>query len=433
MTHVEKPALLIGAAGSGSGKTSIVAGLARSLARAGKKVAVFKIGPDFLDPFILQRAAGSPAVQVDLWMMGEEECRGLLYKGASEADYVLVEGSLGLFDGAPSAADFAKLFDLPIVNVINSKGTAETVHAIALGLQGFRSDVNVVGYVVNNVASDRHQLMIERSLTDNNDFLGVIRRDANAALPSRHLGLQQANEIPEIDKCLDALADLVEKTALTTAFRARRFTPITSPTAPSQPLLGKTIAIAQDEAFSFLYRHNLSFLQEHGAQLAFFSPVRDKVVPACDAVYLPGGYPELHAEQLAANASMRASIRDVHLSSVPIYAECGGMMYLLQSLQRSDGAKFRMCGVLDGTATMTTRLQQLGYQMFEYEGREMRGHTFHYSKAVVHASKRISAVRTIDGKQGESVIFAEKTVASYIHAYFPSNPKFILDVLNGGM
>ncbi|HKJ10636.1 MAG TPA: cobyrinate a,c-diamide synthase, partial [Gammaproteobacteria bacterium] len=286
------PALVVSAPASGQGKTTVTAALARYHRKQGRCVRVFKTGPDFLDPMVLERASGAPVYQLDPWMGGEAHCRTLLYEAAAEADLVLIEGVMGLFDGGPSTADLAARFDLPVLAVIDASAMAQSFGAVALGLATYRQDLSVWGVVANRVGGVRHADMLAASVPASVPFLGALSRDESIALPDRHLGLVQAGEIGDLDQRLEQGAQAVERAGLTALPQPVAFQPAREPVGP--PLLsGVRIAVARDAAFSFLYTANLDLLQSLGAKLVFFSPLTDACLPPADAVYLPGGYPEL--------------------------------------------------------------------------------------------------------------------------------------------
>jgi cobyrinic acid a,c-diamide synthase len=330
-------AVLIAAPASGQGKTTVAAALARLHARQGRRVRAFKCGPDFLDPHWLALATGAPVHSLDLWMTGEADCRARLHAAADEADLVIVEGVMGLFDGTPSAADLAERFGLPVLAVIDAHAMAGTFGALAYGLQNFKPGLPWAGVLANRVASERHAGMLKDALREPSQWMGALPRDARFTLPERHLGLVGANELDDAMARLDAAADVLAETPLgqlpVSQLPQVRFDPVTTDDAGTPQLLaGRTIAIARDAAFSFIYPANLDVLSALGARLSFFSPLAGDALPACDAVWLPGGYPELHAEALSANESMRASLAAHVAAGKPVWAECGGMMALFDEL-----------------------------------------------------------------------------------------------------
>ncbi|MFA9219036.1 MAG: cobyrinate a,c-diamide synthase [Sphingomonadaceae bacterium] len=420
-TTIAVQALLVAAVASGQGKTSVTAALARKLVRQGKRVRVFKCGPDFIDPMLLERASGAPVKSLDLWMVGSELCRQQLAQAAAEADVILIEGVMGLYDGTPSSADLARAFGVPVMAVIDASAMAQTAGALVHGLRDY-GPVQMAGVIANRVASAGHASMIAASLRDIPLFATLPRQ--TESLPERHLGLVLPDEVGNIDALLDQLAEQLAFDDAAWAGLPPVHFEIPPAPAPGIPLLaGKTIAIARDAAFMFLYPSNLDTLRELGATLRFFSPLADEAVPSdADAIWLPGGYPELHAATLAANAQWRASIRRHHAQGTPVYAECGGMMALAETLTDASGQRWPMAALLPGNVAMQSRLAGLGSQELETPAGQLRGHTFHYStlSTVVPASAHTS--KHPSGLQGEAVYRLGALTASYFHAYFASNP-----------
>lgn len=419
---------------SGHGKTSLTAGLARYHANAGRDVRVFKTGPDFLDPMILQRASGNPVYQLDLWMTGEDECRALLFEAAESADLIIVEGVMGLFDGHPSSADLARQFDIPLAAVIDASAMAGTFGAIAHGLCNYRRDLPWAGVIANRVAGEYHTELLSESIGDGGPLLASIRRDDMASLPSRHLGLVQADEVDDLEARLDALAAQFEGTALAALPAPVAFSPavsaLTKPTA-DKPLAGIRIGVAHDAAFAFIYPANTRLLESLGAELIFFSPLADAALPAVDSLFFPGGYPELHLDALSNNNTMRACVRDFADKGGRIYAECGGMLYLLESLADKSGYRAEMAAVLPGSAAMRDKLVSLGMQSTPILNQEWRGHTFHHSESTIELdvySRGKRQRKNKAGYAGEAIYFHNNVIASYIHAYFPSDPTLAVKV-----
>jgi cobyrinic acid a,c-diamide synthase len=425
------PALFISAPASGQGKTTITAGLARYHRRQGRRVRVFKTGPDFLDPMILARASGAPVLSLDLWMVGEHACRDLLAQAAAEADLILIEGVMGLYDGTPSSADLATVFGVPVVVVISAKAMAQTFGAVAFGLAQFRPQVPFYGVFANRVGSARHAQMLEEALPPGIRWTGHIASADEIELPERHLGLHQAGEVGDLDVRLDRAADALAQTAL-----VELPPPVTFDACASQPLPrlldGMHIAIARDAAFSFIYPANVTLLEALGAQVSYFSPLADEPVPdTADALYLPGGYPELHADTLSRHTRSADAIRAHAAAEKPIVAECGGMLYLLEQLTDVNGTTTPMLGLLPGHATMQPRLSALGMQQIESGYGAMTGHTFHYSKLTTPLTPVRTATRPQADAPGEAVFRAGPIVATYMHAYWPSNPAFAAALFHG--
>ncbi|HRD67716.1 MAG TPA: cobyrinate a,c-diamide synthase [Candidatus Competibacter sp.] len=416
------PALLLAAPASGQGKTTVTAGLARYHRNRGRTVRVFKTGPDFLDPMILERASGQPVYQLDLWMVGEHACKALLYQAAQEADLILIEGVMGLFDGTPSSADLAALFGVPVLALINAHAMAQTFGAVAHGLAHYRPGLPFAGVLANRVAGPGHAELLAGSLPSGIRYYGWLPRDGEIALPDRHLGLVQAAEVADLEARLESAAALVARTGL-----AELPPPVSFPAASVEPparlLEGARIGIARDTAFAFLYPANLDTLRALGAELVFFSPLADAELPEVDSVYLPGGYPELHLDALAANTSMSESLRRHHQTGKPLYAECGGLLYTLESLADKAGHRAPMLGLLPGHAALQSKLVGLGMQAVELPEGELRGHTFHHSKLETPLQPLAHGCRQRDGKPGEAVYRIDRLTASYLHLYFAGNPE----------
>ncbi|MDA8363577.1 MAG: cobyrinate a,c-diamide synthase [Gammaproteobacteria bacterium] len=414
------PALFVSAPASGQGKTTVTAALARHHRRHGRQVHIFKTGPDFLDPMILEQASGHPVRQLDLWMGGDEHCRRLLHEAAGQADLILIEGAMGLFDGNPSSADLATLLGVPVLAVIDGSAMAETFGALAQGLATYRADLPFAGVFANRVAGERHLRMLVGSLPPGQACLGWLCGTPELALPHRHLGIVQAGEIADLEARLDrAAADLMPAdAALPAGIAFRSAADVDVP----RRLAGVRIAVARDAAFSFIYRANLDLLRKLGAELAFFSPLADTAPPRADALYLPGGYPELHLERLAANEPMKRAVRAIHAAGKPIVAECGGMMYLLDELVDSTGQHAAMAGLLSGRAVMYPRLAALALQRVTLPEGELRGHTFHHSRLDCALEPIARGACPNGGTTAESVFRIGRITASYIHFYFPSQP-----------
>lgn len=454
------PAILIAAPASGQGKTTIAAALARLHTRQGRLVRVFKCGPDFLDPVWHALASAAPVHQMDLWMTGEADCRARLFDAAQQADLIIVEGVMGLFDGEPSAADLAQRFGLPVLAVIDASSMAGTFGALAFGLQHYRADLPWAGVLANRVASERHADMLKSSVREPAQWLGAVLRNPAMVLPERHLGLTVASEVGDAIQRLDAAADALANTPLgqMTLLDLQRWTvdfiapvkgpeglvaegsapcpppamrapplPAQTPLPPNLPALyGKTIAVARDAAFCFIYAANLDCLRELGAELVFFSPLEDAAVPPCDALWLPGGYPELHAQRLSANTAMRESLAAHVAQHKPVWAECGGMMLLFDTLVTVDGHSHAQMGLLPGTVTMQKRLAGLGPQQLVLPEGTLRGHTFHYSTCVTTLSASYRTARSHQEPTpdaGEAVYQLGSIRASYFHAWFASSPQ----------
>ncbi|RTL24711.1 MAG: cobyrinate a,c-diamide synthase [Burkholderiales bacterium] len=425
------PALFISAPASGAGKTSITAAIARSHARAGRRVRVFKTGPDFLDPTLLERASGAPVYQLDLYMGGFDHCQALLARAAREADLILVEGVMGLFDGDPSSADLAAAFGLPLVCVIDASAMAQTFAAVATGLARFRPGLRHCGVIANRIGSAAHGRMLGEGLPDELPLIAALPFDPALGLPERHLGLVQAAEQPRLDEQLDAWADAWEA-GLRPGFA---FKPIAFDAAPEPPLVralaGRRIAIARDAAFGFIYPANLDLLRALGAELRFFSPLHHQPLPDCDAAWLPGGYPELHADTLVAHPTLKAELRAHLAAGRPLLAECGGMLALLDTLETQHGRIHPMAGLLPGHARVQPRLAALGLQALDWPEGPLRGHSFHYSTLQTPLAAITTATNPNGGATAEALYQQGSLRASYVHHYFPSNPDAVAAFFKG--
>lgn len=438
MTATHCPSVLVAAPASGQGKTTVTAALARLHSRAGRRVRVFKCGPDFLDPHWHQLASGHPVHNLDLWLNGEDDIRARLHEAATSSDLILIEGVMGLFDGEPSAADLAIKLGIPVLAVIDAGSMAGTFGALVHGLRHYRAGLPWAGVLANRVASEGHEKMLQTSVRSDDlsaeaggidaGWLGGLRRDAGFALPERHLGLTVASELPDALARLDALADAMAATPLGQLDAqgwqrwAVPFEPATE--RPVAPLLqGRTVAVARDTAFCFIYPANLDTLRALGAELVFFSPVADEPVPDCDAVWLPGGYPELHTDALVNGSRCRDSLAAHVRDGKPVWAECGGMMPLFDGLTLADGERWPMWGLLPGEVRMQSRLAALGPQSWHTRHGELRGHTFHYS---LTESPLVPGDHTRPARahgKPEAVFARAALRASYFHAWFASCPE----------
>ena len=445
--------LMVAAPASGQGKTTVTAALARLHARSGRKVRVFKCGPDFLDPYWHRLASGAPVHQIDLWMTGEADIHQRLHAATQEADLVLLEGVMGLYDGEPSAAELARRFGVPVLAVVDASSMAQTFGALAHGLRHYQAashgPLPWAGVLANRVGSERHADMLQQAVAAE-DWLGALMRSTELALPERHLGLVAAHELPDALARLDAAADRLLSTPLgrmSPEELAQRFPWGESKAINSiaekdsntcgeadfgsqnQPLAGRTVAVARDAALCFIYDANLDTLRQLGAELAFFSPLADAALPACDAVWLPGGYPELHATTLSANHALRDALRTHVAQGKPVWAECGGMMLLFDTLVDKAGVSHAMWGLLPGTVRLQARLAALGPQQLALGAGCLRGHTFHWSLAdtpLPAVTRTQPPGRTpqpvADGGTGEALYVHGAVRASYFHAWMPSAP-----------
>ena len=433
--------LLIAGTHSGVGKTTVAVGLMAALKRRGLRVAPFKVGPDYLDPGYHLAACGVPSAPLDTWMLGADGMRRSFARGCRGADITVAEGMMGLHDGARpdtdegSTAEVAKLLRLPTVLVIDGSALARSAGALALGYRAFDAEVPLVGVIANRVACEGHARWLRPGIEEGAGLplLAWLPPASELGIPERHLGLVGAGESGSAVGLVERLADAAEEyldvpRLLGLASEAAPLPPA-EPNAP--PLLGRRarVAVARDEAFCFYYPDNLALLEAAGAELVAFSPIHNVELPErSDGLYLGGGYPELHAERLAGNPAMLRSIREFCAAGRPVSAECGGFMYLCQSLVDAAGHRHRMAGVLDGEVVMETRLQAIGYREVTFvrdtvlgpEGTVARGHEFRYSRHAAAIPGGDTAFRC-----GETVLgyAREDLLASYVHLHFGSRPE----------
>ena len=423
--------LLIAAPASGSGKTTVTLGLARALADAGVRLVSGKAGPDYIDPAFHAAASGKPCLNYDPWAMRPELIRANAALQAGEGDFLLVEAMMGLFDGAADGtgapADLAATLGLPVVLVADCSRMSQSVAAMVKGYMDFRSDVRVAGVILNKVGSAKHEAMLHGALEASGiEIFGVLRNDPALALPERHLGLVQAGEHGALASFIAYAAGAVSQNCALERLLAVAATRAAQPFAPPAaclPPLGQRIAIARDQAFAFSYEHLLSGWQGAGASLSFFSPLADEA-PAgdTDAVYLPGGYPELHAGTLANAGRFRLGMQDAAHRGVRIYGECGGYMVLGDALVAADGTRHGMLGLLPLVTSFAERRRHLGYRRVtplagSGFAAPMTAHEFHYS-TVVHEgpADRLFAATDATGERLDDAGLRRGAVSgSYMH------------------
>jgi cobyrinic acid a,c-diamide synthase len=426
----------IAAPASGAGKTTLTAGLLRALERRGVRARAAKSGPDYIDPGFHAAAGRGRGPNLDSWAMPGPLLDALLADAARDVDLVLIEGAMGLFDGIPgnpghsgAVSDLAERYGVPVVVVLDVSAQAQTAAAVLRGLASHRAGVNVAGAVLNRVASDRHRDMVVEAMDGLGiPLLGALPRDPSLALPSRHLGLVQASEHAELHVLLERLADAIERhldldLLLSLAHPLELDAPL-APVALAPP--GRRIALASDAAFSFIYPHLLSAWRAAGAEIERFSPLADEAPPeACDACWLPGGYPELHAGMLAAARAFRDGLRRFARTR-PVHGECGGYMVLGETLEDADGVRHEMTALLGHATSFAARRLHLGYREARLledcaigaRGTRVRGHEFHHS-TLTDPGSDTPLVELADG-QGRSLGTAGgrrgNVTGTYFHA-----------------
>ncbi len=392
---------LIAAPHSGAGKTTLTLGLLRAFARKGRSVRPAKSGPDYIDPAFHSVAAGQTSVNLDAWAMPEAQ----IYTLAQGTDDLLIEGAMGLFDGAGlagkgSAADLARSLNARIVLIVDCARMSHSVAALVNGFTTLDETVPISGLILNQVGSDKHERVLRRALADANapEIIGVVRRQSHLSLPSRHLGLVQAAEHPDLDGWLDQLAEVVTKSIdLDKIFDGSGSAKTTTYQPPQPP--AQRIAVAQDVAFAFAYPHLLQSWRAAGAEIQLFSPLNDDPIPDADFVYLPGGYPELHAGKIASNTTFLSSLNDTS-QATDIYGECGGYMVLGDTLIDANGTAHRMAGLLPVETSFAARKLHLGYRQLHghagpFQG-AWRGHEFHYASTLRNEGPALFTAMDVD-------------------------------------
>jgi len=379
--------LILSAPSSGAGKTTLTLGILRALRNRGVAVRGAKSGPDYIDPRFHEAACGAPCFNLDAWAMAPDRLRAM----AAGEGTLIVEGAMGLFDGAHpdnlgSTADLARHLRLPVVLVVDSGRMSGSVAPLVAGFAGFDGEVRIAGVILNNVGSERHELGLRQALAGVGvAVLGAMRRNPALAQPSRHLGLVQAGERPDLDTFLDGAAGAVEASVDLDALLALA-APL-HPAGPVPPIAppAQRIAVASDAAFAFSYPHLLADWRRAGAEVTHFSPLADEAAPDCDFIYLPGGYPELHAGRIAANSYFMQSLRNAPQHTA-IYGECGGYMVLGEGLIDADGTRHQMAGLLPVETSFSSRKLHLGYRKVTAADGPFAGdwaaHEFHYATTV---------------------------------------------------
>jgi cobyrinic acid a,c-diamide synthase len=436
---VTAPGLIVAGTGTGTGKTMLTAALIRAFDRAGHRVAAFKTGPDYIDPAHLARAAGRPAFNLDSWAMDTAMLRGLYAAAARDADLVIGEGVMGLFDGARgpardgfapgSTAELAHCLGLPVVLVVDGSGMGQSLAATVRGFIGHDARVRVDGIIVNRVASESHGHFLADAISaaaPDTPVLGLVPRLAALDLPSRHLGLVQAAEIVDLDRRFDEAAAAVAAHVALDRLRALARAVEAPDAAPQRTRpLGQRIAVARDEAFAFAYASTLDGWRAAGAEILPFSPLADEAPDAhADAVYLPGGYPELHAERLASADRFRTGLADAAQRGAFIFGECGGYMTLGSTLRDAEGRVHRMANLLPVSCDFAQRTLHLGYRdartlvttALGPAGTRFAGHEFHYARVVEEHGAPLFGARDAAGRDlGTAGCVRGHVAGSFIH------------------
>lgn len=441
--------LMIAAASSGSGKTTITLGLLKLLQKQGYHVQPYKVGPDYVDTEYHTRITGTASRNLDMFLVNDRERLNYLFeKEAVKADICVIEGVMGLFDGLGvdkdycSSAGIAKQLDCPVLLVVNGQSASTSVAALVKGFAEFDPELTICGVIINKVASENHYQLIKKAVETYTDVpvFGYLKREQGIELPSRQLGLVPDREIADVLQKVEQVADDLEKTVdikrLLTGLSEES---ILLKQMTYSDFSDLTVAYALDEAFHFYYQDNLELLQEYGVQLIPFSPMRDQQLPAADLYYFGGGYPEEFASELAKNSMLRAELLEKHKQGAFILAECGGLMYLGETLRLND-QDYPMVGIFKGISEMTMRLRRFGYcygkleqdSLIGKKDRVVMGHEFHHS---LFESSEPTVMEMWKERDDEIVnrwtggFQKRNTFASYLHLHFYQSESFLADLL----
>ena len=441
--------VMFGATHSGAGKTTITLGVMHALMRKGLKVQPFKVGPDYIDTGWHKVATEHPSYNLDAFMLSEDTLKYLFSVHARQSDINIIEGVMGLFDGFDNNPDFcssaslAKMLHCPIILVVDGKSISTSIAATVMGFQKFSSEISIAGVLINRVSSERHYQLLKAAIETYCQIpvLGYLPKQIDLVLPERHLGLVPSAESENIKSYLTQLSDLIERYVdldkILTLAQSNKVS-VTAPTMPDfSPYQGLKMAIAQDRAFHFYYQDNLELLKQIGIELIPFSPLNDQQLPQCDLIYIGGGFPEVFAEKLAENQTMRQSLLMAHQQGTPIYAECGGLMYLGMYLRTLDGLKAEMAGILPGYSEMSKGLKRFGYceatalqdTLLAKKGQILKGHEFHHSEFFTQLPEVFSLCKK--NSQGEIIrqwaggYQLKNTLGSYTHIHFYQNPALL--------
>lgn len=440
--------IIIAAPVSGSGKTTVTIGLMECLKRRGLKVAPFKVGPDFIDPGYHRVASGQPSLNLDGWMLPHQTVREIYAAHSADADIAVIEGVMGLFDGISgrsdegSTAQIARLTGATVFLVVDAKGFARSIAPLIKGFAEFDPEVRIGGVILNNVSSERHARLLREAVESALpaiSVVGAIQRDSRLNIPSRHLGLLTAEENELSEEYLDLLAEVMRSSidlGMLWTIAGSGDLPALPQQKEAAPPVAR-IAVARDKAFCFVYESNLRLLRDCGAELVEFSPLADSCLPegSC-GIYLPGGYPEAYGDELAANSGMKKAIREAIEAEMPVYAECGGFIYLTTGVIVASDEEISLkdfVGIFPVTTRMLKQRKALGYREIELrsdsllgkKGAVARGHEFHYSETEemppgIERLYQVSRGHNFLGTEGYRY---KNCLASYIHLHFGSNPE----------
>lgn len=453
--NVKSSRIVIAGTQSGVGKTTISTGIMRALVLRGINVQPFKVGPDYIDPAFHSFVTGNKSRNLDSWMVDEKILRDLFIKNSFDKEISIIEGVMGLYDGfgvekdMGSSAHISKIINAPVILVIDGSGMSSSAAAVVLGYKKYDEDVNIKGIIVNNVSGERHYELLKKAIEKDTGIrcFGYLKNNINVKLESRHLGLVPSVEVENLEKKLDELANMVEETIdIDGIIKLAKETSELKKEVQTSISNKKNIniGVALDKAFNFYYQDNLDLLEELGANLIYFSPLKDKSLPQnIHGLYIGGGFPEVFAKELEENKEMRKGIRKASLDGMPIYAECGGLMFLTNSITTLENRKYEMVGVFNREAKMTKRLQRFGYVdvsinkpcVISKGDDRVRGHEFHRS-ALNEVSRGDYAYKVNKIREGEILkswecgLIKNNTLGAYAHIHFYAKKDLAINFIN---
>lgn len=450
MNNIEQPRIVIAATNSGAGKTTITNGILACLKELALNVQPYKIGPDYIDPGFHSLASEKQCHNLDTWLVPSEKIKEIFLQTATNSDIAVIEGVMGLYDGGTngisSTATIAKLLQAPVVLVIDAKSMGDSAAAIALGFKNYDPELNFAGVIINRLGSDNHEKMVVEAISRLGiKILGCVRRNTNMAMPERHLGLTPTTE-NDVSKILEHIKDNIKKQVdVTEIYNIAK-------TAPSLQLDTKNIkkhvfsalkiGVAKDEVFSFYYPESLAVLSDYGAEIIEFSPLHDKKLPEVDALILGGGFPEMFVKELSQNKEMIMAIKNAAVNKMPIYAECGGFMYLCSKIIDFNAVAFEMVGLVPAECKMNNKLQTVGYvkaralkdNILCPKNEVIKGHEFHFSSMEIlddqHFEWGFEFEKSRTKAKYCSGFSSENILASYLHIHFAGNEELVVNFLN---
>ena len=433
--------LVIAGSRSGVGKTTISLGLMAALTNRGYEVQPYKVGPDYIDPGFHTLVTDNPSYNLDSYFLGEKGVKEVFADNTANSFISIIEGVMGLFDGkgkesTSSTAEIAKILNSPVVLVVDGKKMAQSGAALAYGYKNYDSELDVRGIILNNIGSQRHYQLLKEAIESkpvNLEVLGYLLRQDKLELPERHLGLVPTQESKDLNNYISKLVKLIERNIdiekiLEIADKSLEINQEKKKLYKKEEKYNVDLGIAYDQAFNFYYQYNLDVLEEMGANLIYFSPLKDNNLPKVDGIYLGGGFPESFLKQLESNRSMKKDIFKKAQKGMPVYAECGGLMYLSDLIVDLKKNKYKMAGLISGQIEMKDSLQEMGYKEIEVvkdnvilnKGEKARGHVFHYSK-ISKISKEVKKCYKLKKDKLEGYSSKFNVLASYLHLHFGSN------------